>query len=120
MGNLPAGDNKMSRSFKKFPVVKDWKRETGTQFKKFTNRKIRRSNFDALPLKGSRFKNQYGNQYDRCDIRYFETYRSYLEKQRIAYLRYGNYKWLSRFHNEASFQDTPENYYKWKRFYINK
>lgn len=118
----------MSRSYKKFPAVQDAKRKTGVQFKRETNRRIRRAPLDALPQKGDRFKNQYGNPYDRCDCLYYETYREYLAAQHDGYFRYfhgcgyadGPLSWRLEMLKRYDFADTKENYFKWKKRYLMK
>jgi len=71
----------MSRSFKKHPVVKDGKRSSGKGAKRYMNRAIRRSQLDALPVKGSRFKDEFCNPWDRCDVRYRKEFNEIMKDE---------------------------------------
>ena len=67
----------MSRSYRKHPILKD-NGKSAKAMKKCANRKVRRTDFDDLPQKGSKFK-RYFPQYDIHD---YVCYWSWKEAKR--------------------------------------
>ena len=69
----------MSRSYRKEPIVTD--STMAKSGKKFANKKVRRTDFDELPTKGSGYKKVY-EQYEIRDYKFFWTWEEILQDYR--------------------------------------
>lgn len=79
----------MSRSYKKNPVVTD--DTMAKSGKKFANKKVRRTDFDELPIKGSGYKKVY-EQYEIRDYKFYWTWEELLRHYHEHPEIYSEYK----------------------------
>ena len=83
----------MSRSYRKHPICTDGSPNTTQEMKRFANKKVRKTNFEELPLKGSGYK------------KVFETYDIHDWKNRTT-----KEEWIESYYRERRYYNPQDNY----------
>lgn len=100
----------MSRSYKKHPIYTDGG-TPGTKYaKRFANKKVRRTDWDELPLKGNGYKKVYCS----WDIHDYIS-RMSIEDARASWERNRNAYWMCDY---ETFEDFLN--HEWKKWYYRK